>query len=117
MRIVTLSLAALLAIAPTKAGTIVLLGPGNQKCATWNLARTPPVSGTDIHEQHRRLDWALGYLGGSAHWRDRKLLTGVTPDDVERMINVYCAANPDASIYWAADAVAEVLAAARTPIS
>ncbi len=117
MRIATLSLAALLAVAPAKADTILLLGPGNQKYSTWNLARTPPISNTDVHEQHRRLDWAFGYLGGSAQWRDRKLLSGVTSDDVEKLINVYCASNPEASIYWAADAVAEVLAAARTPIS
>jgi len=117
MRVVVLSVTALLAVASAKADTILLLGPGSQKCSTWNLARTPPISDTDIHEQHRRLDWALGYLGGSAQWRDRKLLNGVTSDDVERMVNVYCAANPDASIYWAADAVAEVLAAARKPIS
>jgi len=117
MRITTLLLATFVATAPVQAGTIVLLGPGNQKCSEWNLARTPPISQADLHEQHRRLDWILGYLGGSAQWRDHKLLTSVTPDDVERMVNLYCIANPDATVYWAADAVADVLVAARTPVS
>jgi hypothetical protein len=95
----------------------IVVGHGHDKCAAWNVARMPPMSGRDAAATVGRVNWVAGYLSSEAWYRHKDMLSGVDSDDILTWLDGYCAANFDHRIQQAADAYANALIARHGAIS
>jgi len=87
-----------------------IMGPSS--CARWPKTGAISSAGKAVP-----LNWALGYLSGSAVGGRLALLDLIEPDEVATWLDAYCADNPDASLPNAVRALGLELEARLPPLA
>lgn len=94
-----------------------VVGPGDDRCQAWTVARTVPITNDNLRDNAARVNWVAGYLSSEAWYGHRDLLRGVGSADIIAWLDRHCAAHPVHRIRQAADAFAFTLTRSRQPMS